>query len=294
MTTVSATNNAANLLATSGKSSQSIDTEDFLKIMITELTNQDPLEPMSNKDLIDQMSGIQQIQSTQTMTDSLGSMVNKFGDIATQMGTFLDSQKSTLSTLDKLMTQQKLSTASQYIGQTVSGINADGKATSGRVASVSINQGQIFLTLESGEQIDMNNLSKLEPTADDSVTLGTVMKGTLNGQTVVGIVDSISIDGDKVLLNLRTRAENGDGTVSDKIVQVPLDGAQALNVSNVGSLIGQYIEGYSTTEAGDPVHYVGHLQSYQITDQGIMLTLDTGEVLPLKDLTVIGSANPTS
>jgi flagellar basal-body rod modification protein FlgD len=281
--------------ATSGKSAQALNSQDFLKILITELTSQDPFEPMKNQDLLNQVSSIQQIESSQTMTSSLNSMTGKFDSLIGQMGTFLDSQNSTLSSLDKFMTQQKLTTASQLIGKTISGTDAEGKAVSGMVTSVSITDGQILLTLDNGKQINMNDMAKLEPTAaatDDTVTLGTVMKGTLNGQTVVGTVESISIDNNKVMLNLKTKEQEMDGSVSDKIVQVPLSDAAALNVGTVGELIGQYVEGFvgGEGESSAQNRVMGIVRSYNITQDGIVLTLDTGESLPLTGLTTINAS----
>jgi flagellar basal-body rod modification protein FlgD len=280
--------------ATSGKSTQAMNSEDFMKILITELTSQDPFEPMKNQDLLNQVSSIQQLESSQTITASLGAMTGKFGTLIDQMGTFLDSQNSQLSSLDKLMTQQKLGTASQYIGRTVSGTNTEGKTTSGKVASVSINNDQILLTLESGEQINMNDMSKLEPTTpppDDSVTLGTVMKGTVGGKTIVGTVESISIDNNKVMLNLRTLEKQDDGSVSEKIVKVPLSDATSLTTSTVGGLLGKHVEGFisDASETKGKKEVTGLVQSYEITQSGIVLVLNSGDVLPLTGLALINA-----
>ena len=41
-------------------------TEDFIKMMITQLQNQDPMEPAKNEELLAQMSQIGQLQSSTT------------------------------------------------------------------------------------------------------------------------------------------------------------------------------------------------------------------------------------
>ena len=50
-------------------------TEDFIKMMITQLQNQDPLEPAKNQELLAQMSQIGQLQSANALQDSLKGMV---------------------------------------------------------------------------------------------------------------------------------------------------------------------------------------------------------------------------
>src|SRR3712207_426119 len=50
-------------------------TEDFIKMMITQLQNQDPLEPAKNQELLAQMSQIGQLQSSTTLQESLQGMV---------------------------------------------------------------------------------------------------------------------------------------------------------------------------------------------------------------------------
>src|SRR4051812_48449053 len=63
-------------------------TEDFIKMMITQLQNQDPMEPAKNQDLLAQMSQIGQLQSATTLQDSLKGIVtqNQIGAAASMIG----------------------------------------------------------------------------------------------------------------------------------------------------------------------------------------------------------------
>src|SRR5438477_12943430 len=61
--------------SSSGNGNFKLKTEDFIKMMITQLQNQDPLEPAKNQELLAQMSEIGQLQSQTQLTDSLHSMV---------------------------------------------------------------------------------------------------------------------------------------------------------------------------------------------------------------------------
>jgi flagellar basal-body rod modification protein FlgD len=49
--------------------------EDLLKIVLTQLTYQDPLKPMENFEFVSQLAQFSQIQQTQEMSDSLRTLV---------------------------------------------------------------------------------------------------------------------------------------------------------------------------------------------------------------------------
>src|SRR4051794_37129168 len=62
--------------------------EDFIKMMITQLQNQDPMEPAKNDQLLAQMSQIGQLQSATSLQDSLKGLVtqNQIGAAAGLIG----------------------------------------------------------------------------------------------------------------------------------------------------------------------------------------------------------------
>src|SRR6188508_396304 len=62
--------------------------EDFIKMMVTQLQNQDPMEPAKNQELLAQMSQIGQLQSANTLQESLKGMVvqNQIGSAASLIG----------------------------------------------------------------------------------------------------------------------------------------------------------------------------------------------------------------
>lgn len=82
--------------------------EDFLKILITELQNQDPTEPVSNQDLIDQLSSIQSLQSNVDLGETLDNLAQ-----SQLKGNFTSSAASLIG---------KQISARDESGQTVSGI----------------------------------------------------------------------------------------------------------------------------------------------------------------------------
>ncbi len=64
---------------------KSLGKEDFLNLLVTQLSNQNPLEPMDNMDFIAQLAQFGQLEATTNLGDYLGSMesfmasINNFG-----------------------------------------------------------------------------------------------------------------------------------------------------------------------------------------------------------------------
>lgn len=55
----------------------SLSSEDFIKIMVTELTRQDPLSPTDSKAILEQISSIRSIESNATLKTSIEAMVRQ-------------------------------------------------------------------------------------------------------------------------------------------------------------------------------------------------------------------------
>ena len=87
-----------------------LDMDQFLQLMITELTNQDPLNPMDNTQLVQQIGEIRQISATTQLSESLLSM---------QAG-------------------QSLTTASGLIGKHVTALTSSGESVDGVVDKVTV------------------------------------------------------------------------------------------------------------------------------------------------------------
>jgi flagellar basal-body rod modification protein FlgD len=102
--------------ATTGSKSdlRDVDVNDFLTLMIAELQNQDPLNPMDNAQMLEQIGQIRQISSTNQLTESLSAM-------------FIG---------------QNLSTATSLIGKRVSALTDDGKNVEGVVDRVTVEVDQ--------------------------------------------------------------------------------------------------------------------------------------------------------
>ena len=68
-----------------------ISSEDFMSMILSELTNQDPLEPNDTEQLLNQISTIRSIEADEGMLDSLGSMIesSEFASAANLIGTLV-------------------------------------------------------------------------------------------------------------------------------------------------------------------------------------------------------------
>ena len=50
--------------------------QDFLRILVAQLGNQDPLKPMDNQEFVTQLAQFTSLQQTQEMNDKLGSLLS--------------------------------------------------------------------------------------------------------------------------------------------------------------------------------------------------------------------------
>lgn len=61
----------------------------FLKLMVAQLSNQDPLNPMDNAELTSQMAQINTVTGIQQLNDSIKAMSSQFGNLQAMQGTSL-------------------------------------------------------------------------------------------------------------------------------------------------------------------------------------------------------------
>src|SRR5438270_10638056 len=111
-------------------SKHQLNTDDFIKMMLTQLQNQDPLEPAKNQELLAQMSQIGQLQTSTQLQE----------------------------TLKGLALQNQLGSAGNLIGKLVQGLDGNNDSVVGLVNSVRVENNQVFLELDSGKTLPMANV----------------------------------------------------------------------------------------------------------------------------------------
>jgi flagellar basal-body rod modification protein FlgD len=125
-------------LPTQSDKFSSIGLEQFITLMVTELQNQDPLNPMDNAQLLDQLSNMQSITSTKKLTE----------------------------TLDAVMLGQNLSNAGGLIGKVVNGLTDAGDEVTGTVDKATLSGNIPYLNI--GDQsIRISNVRYIFPPDTD-------------------------------------------------------------------------------------------------------------------------------
>jgi flagellar basal-body rod modification protein FlgD len=110
--------------------------EDFINMMITQLQNQDPMEPAKNEQLLAQMSQIGQLQSATQLQQSLSGMV----------------------------LQNQIGSAGNLIGKTIQGLDDGNEQVQGVVNSVRVEKDKVFLELDNGKRLAMDRVTTIAPT----------------------------------------------------------------------------------------------------------------------------------
>jgi flagellar basal-body rod modification protein FlgD len=126
--------------ATAGKGLQDLDLNQFLQLMVSELMHQDPLNPMDNTQLVQQIGELRSIAASDQLTTSL----------------------------QALQTQQSLTTAASLIGKQVSAIDSKGNNVSGEISAVTVqvdqtNNNKRSYQVKIGDQtIDLSNVREVD------------------------------------------------------------------------------------------------------------------------------------
>jgi len=110
----------------------SLTTTDFMQMLIAELQNQDPTQPMSSEDLLGQLATMSQLQSTTDL------------DTALQANT----------------TNQQLSIGASFIGKTINGKDDSGNAVSGVVDQAFLQSGNAYVGV-GNSQVQLANITNV-------------------------------------------------------------------------------------------------------------------------------------
>jgi flagellar basal-body rod modification protein FlgD len=106
-------------------SSTGVDYNTFLQLLVAEMKNQDPTNPMDTSQYMSQFAQLSSVEQAM----------------------------QTNNKLDALLSSQSLSQANGLIGKTVSFTDSTGASFSGKVASVSINSDGSIATLDNGTKV---------------------------------------------------------------------------------------------------------------------------------------------
>ncbi len=129
------------LRSTAANGFSSMKSEDFIRIIFTELANQDPFQPSDSSALLDQMNSIRSIESNIDLIERL----------------------------DTLVFENKISSAATLIGKTVQGLTDDGFRVNGTVTTVLRQGDEVTLELDTGWRLSIDNIERIqEPQPGDA------------------------------------------------------------------------------------------------------------------------------
>jgi len=117
-----------------------LDLNQFLQLMISELTNQDPLNPMDNTQLVQQLGSIREIAATDKLSASLTT----------------------------LQSEQSLTTASSLIGKQITALTTDNENISGKVDRITVDVDEKnadqrrYLVHIGDQQVELKNVREVQ------------------------------------------------------------------------------------------------------------------------------------
>jgi len=117
--------------------------QDFMTMLLAELKNQDPTQPVSNSDLLNQLSQMQSLQSNVELN----------------------------STLTSFASNQQIASGASFLGKVVTGTDSNKKPVSGVADSVSMQNGTLTIGVGSSS-IPIGNLTGVALASAGSATTG--------------------------------------------------------------------------------------------------------------------------
>lgn len=130
--------------------------EDFMKLLLAQLQNQDPSEPTSNEELLNQLASMQNLASSIELGD----------------------------TLEEIISNQQLTDGAAFLGSFVTGDNDDNEQVEGVVDRVVMREGQAYLGI-GNEEIPVRNVTQVNvlfANPDEGANSGGETGGESNNQ----------------------------------------------------------------------------------------------------------------
>jgi len=188
--------------------SKSLGKDAFLKLLLAQLQNQDPLNPMEDTEFISQMATFTSLEQMMSLNETVQSLV-------------------------PIATENKLIGYSQLIGKKVSWTTidyvTDGSSTqpvlnkgTGTIVAIQYSEKGPILRLEDGTELTPENISEVETSQKESIVsasylIGKRVKWLVDGTEQSGIVQSVSMKDGKISFYVK---DNPNRIHQDQIVSV--------------------------------------------------------------------------
>jgi flagellar basal-body rod modification protein FlgD len=119
-----------------------LDRDAFLTLLVEQMQYQDPMNPVSNEDMIAQLAQFSSLEQMSNLNDSFEAFSGNFENVAAAL------------------TQNNLVSASTLLGRTVTGTAEDGTSVTGAVSRVFAADGGVFLEVNE-QRIPVQNLTEV-------------------------------------------------------------------------------------------------------------------------------------
>lgn len=142
MTTINTSNVTTSTTTSSSATNgitNSLGKEDFLKLLVAQLKNQDPMSPTDNTAFVAQLAQFSSLEQMSNMASSIEELTTSMRALSSQ----------------SLLTQ-----GAALIGKEAFGIDSDGAELSGTITSVSLIDDSLIVTI-GDTQIDLGNITKI-------------------------------------------------------------------------------------------------------------------------------------
>ena len=113
--------------------------DEFLQLLVTQLRNQDPLDPVKQEDFLSQLAQFSTLEGIENLNTSVSKQLAIQNDI---------------------LKLQQFSQAATLVGRIVSYDSADGKLATGLVDSITVNQNHIPISIKSGSLMNFARTSR--------------------------------------------------------------------------------------------------------------------------------------
>ncbi|MBB6430743.1 flagellar hook capping FlgD N-terminal domain-containing protein [Algisphaera agarilytica] len=133
-----------------------VSSEEWLNIILEELSNQDPFEPNDTSATLEQLNSLRSIESDLSLQDQLQALV----------------------------LQNSIGQAGSLIGREVEGLSNSGLNVTGIVSSVRVVDDKSQLQLESGSTIEFSNVTSVSSVAPSAATPQTTATDDANVQAI--------------------------------------------------------------------------------------------------------------
>jgi flagellar hook assembly protein FlgD len=112
--------------------------EEFMDLLFTELSNQDPFEPQDSEAIMNQINMIREIEANVDL----------------------------MNNLEALIDQNSFATAGNLVGKHIEGLDDTYNHAEGRVVSAAVEGDSIILMLETGARVPFDNVSRILESPD--------------------------------------------------------------------------------------------------------------------------------